>query len=112
MAGRLEGRGALVTGAASGIGRASARRFAAEGAKLVCFDRAEAVEETARLIGEAGGTAIAIRGDAGSEADVKAAIDKVVAEFGRLDVVFANAGVSGVLDTDGRGDPPNSGSTC
>jgi NAD(P)-dependent dehydrogenase (short-subunit alcohol dehydrogenase family) len=95
MAGRLEGRGALVTGAASGIGRASARRFAAEGAKVVCFDRAEAVEETARLIGEAGGVAIAVRGDAGSEADVKAAIDKVVAEFGRLDVVFANAGVSG-----------------
>jgi NAD(P)-dependent dehydrogenase (short-subunit alcohol dehydrogenase family) len=95
MAGRLEGRGALITGAASGIGRASARRFAAEGAKVVCFDRAEAVEETARLIGEAGGTAIAVRGDAGAEADVKAAIDKVVAEFGRLDVVFANAGVSG-----------------
>ncbi len=95
MAGRLEGRGALVTGAASGIGRASARRFAAEGAKVICFDRAEAVEETARLIGEAGGTAIAIRGDASSEADVKGAIDKVVAEFGRLDVVFANAGVSG-----------------
>jgi len=95
MAGRLEGRGALITGAASGIGRASARRFAAEGAKVVCFDRAEAVEETARLIGEAGGTAIAVRGDASSEADVKAAIDKVVAEFGRLDVVFANAGVSG-----------------
>ncbi len=95
MAGRLEGRGALITGAASGIGRASARRFAAEGAKVVCFDRAEAVEETARLIGEAGGMAIAVRGDASSEADVKAAIDKVVAEFGRLDVVFANAGVSG-----------------
>jgi NAD(P)-dependent dehydrogenase (short-subunit alcohol dehydrogenase family) len=95
MAGRLEGRGALVTGAASGIGRASARRFAAEGARVICFDRAEAVEETARLIGEAGGTAIAVKGDAGSEADVKAAIDKVVAEFGRLDVVFANAGVSG-----------------
>ena len=95
MAGRLEGRGALITGAASGIGRASARRFAAEGAKVICFDRAEAVEETARLIGEAGGTAIAVRGDAGSEADVKAAIDKVVSEFGRLDVVFANAGVSG-----------------
>jgi NAD(P)-dependent dehydrogenase (short-subunit alcohol dehydrogenase family) len=92
---RLEGRAALVTGAASGIGRASARLFANEGAKVVCFDRAEAVEETARQIGEAGGEAVAVRGDAGDEGDVKAAIEHAVNAFGGLAVVFANAGVSG-----------------
>jgi NAD(P)-dependent dehydrogenase (short-subunit alcohol dehydrogenase family) len=95
MAGRLDGRATLVTGAASGIGRASARRFAAEGARVLCFDRAAAVEETAAMIAEAGGVAIAVHGDAGDEADVKAAIERAAAEFGRLDAVFANAGVSG-----------------
>ncbi|HTX48042.1 MAG TPA: SDR family NAD(P)-dependent oxidoreductase, partial [Caulobacteraceae bacterium] len=60
MVGRLEGRGAVVTGAASGIGRASARRFAAEGARVLCFDRAEAVEETVSLIKAESGTAIAV----------------------------------------------------
>jgi NAD(P)-dependent dehydrogenase (short-subunit alcohol dehydrogenase family) len=93
--GRLDGRGAVITGAASGIGRASARLFAAEGAKVLAFDRAEAVDETAALIAKDGGTAIAVRGDAGSEADIKAAIERAAAEFGRLDAVFANAGVSG-----------------
>ena len=93
--GRLEGRGALVTGAASGIGRASARLFAAEGARVLVFDRAEAVGETAAMIAKDGGQAIAVTGDAGSEAEIKAAIDRAVAEFGRLDAVFANAGVSG-----------------
>jgi NAD(P)-dependent dehydrogenase (short-subunit alcohol dehydrogenase family) len=93
--GRLEGRSAVVTGAASGIGRASAVMFAKEGARVVCFDRAETVEETAALISVEGGRAVALRGDAGAEADVKGAIDRAVAEFGGLDVVFANAGVSG-----------------
>ncbi|HEV7157469.1 MAG TPA: SDR family NAD(P)-dependent oxidoreductase, partial [Caulobacteraceae bacterium] len=92
---RLEGRGALVTGAASGIGRASARLFAAEGAKVLVFDRVETVEETGALIAKAGGTAIAVRGDAGAESEIKAAIERAHGEFGRLDAVFANAGVSG-----------------
>ncbi|HEY5070989.1 MAG TPA: SDR family NAD(P)-dependent oxidoreductase [Caulobacteraceae bacterium] len=92
---RLEGRAALVTGAASGIGRASARLFAAEGAKVVCFDRADAVKATADTIAKEGGRAVAQTGDAGDEADVKAAIGLAVDEFGGLDAVYANAGVSG-----------------
>ncbi|MHB8529299.1 MAG: SDR family NAD(P)-dependent oxidoreductase [Caulobacteraceae bacterium] len=90
--GRLDGRSTLITGAASGIGRASARLFAEEGARVLCFDRVEGVEETARMIGPA---AIAVRGDAGEEADVKAAVERAVADFGGLDAVYANAGVSG-----------------
>jgi len=93
--GRLQGRGAVITGAASGIGRATSRLFAAEGALVLCFDRSEAVNETAALITGDGGTAIAVTGDAGSEAEIKAAIDRAHREFGRLDAVFANAGVSG-----------------
>jgi len=93
--GRLQGRGAVITGAASGIGRATSRLFAAEGARVLCFDRSEAVNETAALITSDGGVAIAVVGDAGSEAEIKAAIDRAHTEFGRLDAVFANAGVSG-----------------
>jgi NAD(P)-dependent dehydrogenase (short-subunit alcohol dehydrogenase family) len=93
--GRLEGRTAVITGAASGIGRAASLLFAREGARLVCVDRAEAVEDTAGMIGKAGGKAIALNGDAGDDAFVKGFIDRAVGEFGGLDVVWANAGVSG-----------------
>jgi NAD(P)-dependent dehydrogenase (short-subunit alcohol dehydrogenase family) len=92
---RLEGRAALVTGAASGIGRASAKIFAEEGAWVVCVDRAKEVEETAAIIAKAGGQAIAMIGDAGSEDDVKRAVDLAVSEFGGLDACYANAGISG-----------------
>lgn len=93
--GRLSGKVALITGAASGIGRAAAKLFAEEGASVVVFDRAEAVKDTATAITDAGGKAIAIEGDAGDEAEVAAAVAKAVSTFGKLDVAWANAGVSG-----------------
>ncbi|MCP3730675.1 SDR family oxidoreductase [Sphingomonas sp. MG17] len=92
---RFTGKSIIVTGAGSGIGRAAALLFAAEGGHVIAADLTEGAEETARLIGEAGGTAKAIRIDAGSEPDVIAAVDLAVAEYGGLDIVFANAGISG-----------------
>ena len=95
---RLQGKRAIVTGAGSGIGRASAKLFAAEGASLVIVDKvAAAVEETAAQIAAHGGKAMALGADAGEEADVRAVVDKAVAALGGLDVVFANAGISGGL---------------
>ena len=92
---RLEGRVALVTGAASGIGRASAILFAQEGAKVVAVDRANEVEDTAAMIKKAGGMTLGLIADASSEADIAAAIDRAVSEYGTLDAIYANAGVSG-----------------
>ena len=92
---RLEGKTALVTGAASGIGRASAMLFASEGANVVVLDRAPAVEETAAQIRSAGGRVTAFVRDSSEEVNVAEAIDAAVREFGALDVCFANAGVSG-----------------
>jgi NAD(P)-dependent dehydrogenase (short-subunit alcohol dehydrogenase family) len=93
--GRLEGRVALVTGAASGIGRASALLFAREGARVVAVDRAPEVEDTAAEIRREGKSAIAITADVSSEDDVSGAVDRAIEEFGALDAIYANAGVSG-----------------
>ena len=94
--GRLDGKVAVVTGAASGIGRATSMLFAREGARLLVVDQnADGVKETAQLIAQAAGTAHAMVGDAGHEASVKGFIDGAVSAFGALDIVHANAGVSG-----------------
>ncbi|WP_404828306.1 SDR family NAD(P)-dependent oxidoreductase [Sphingomonas parva] len=93
MAMRLEGKIAIVTGAGSGIGRASARLFAEQGARLICADL-KGHDETAAEIGEA---AIAIQADAGSDEDVQDLVQAALQRFGGLDVFFANAGISGGL---------------
>jgi NAD(P)-dependent dehydrogenase (short-subunit alcohol dehydrogenase family) len=95
--GRLEGKSVIITGAGSGIGRAASLLFAKEGARLVAVDRSESVQQTAKLVSDAGGTIEAMMLDAGSENDVKAYIDKAVSKYGRLDAIWANAGVSGGL---------------
>ncbi|OQW43885.1 MAG: oxidoreductase [Proteobacteria bacterium SG_bin6] len=100
---RFQGKSIIVTGAASGIGAAAARLFAAEGGAVLCADWAESVTETAAAIAAAGGRAEALRIDAGKEEDVAAAVAKACEGFGGLDVMFANAGISGgmanILDT-------------
>lgn len=92
---RLKDKRAIITGAASGIGRASAIAFAREGARLLIADRSEAgLEETRSLVVAAGGKVIAQVIDAGSEADVAGLVERAVAELSGIDVVFANAGIA------------------
>jgi NAD(P)-dependent dehydrogenase (short-subunit alcohol dehydrogenase family) len=94
--GRLEGKRAIVTGAGSGIGRASALLFAREGARVLAVDRsADAVEETAAMVRAEGGDALAMAADAGDEAAVEAYVARAIEAFGGIDVVYANAGISG-----------------
>ena len=95
--GRLEGKSVIITGAGSGIGRAASLLFSREGARLVIVDRSDSVMETARLVSESGGTIEAVMADAGSESDVQAFIDRAVTKYGRLDAIWANAGVGGGL---------------
>ena len=85
---------AFVTGAANGIGRATALAFAREGASVVAADISEAGnEETARMIEKLGGRALAVRCDVSRAEDVKAALARTVEVFGRLDFAFNNAGI-------------------
>ena len=88
------GKVAFVTGATSGIGRATALAFARAGASVVVADVSdEGNKETARLITEIGGNALAVRCDVTLAQDVKAALDRTIDAFGRLDFAFNNAGV-------------------
>jgi NAD(P)-dependent dehydrogenase (short-subunit alcohol dehydrogenase family) len=91
---RFTGKVAFVTGAASGIGRATAVAFAAQGARVAILDRTEdALRETADALREKGSEVLVIACDVSQPEQVQAAVEKVVATFGRLDVAFNNAGV-------------------
>ena len=92
---RLRGRVAAITGGALGIGRATARLFAAEGALVAVGDvQVDAAEGVAEEIVQRGGRALAVGVDVGDAGQVQAFVDRTVAEFGRLDVMFANAGIA------------------
>jgi len=91
---KLKGKVALVTGAGSGIGQASAVLFALEGARVAVVDlREDAAKVTAEQIEKAGGQALAIRADVSKAADNQAAINQTLARWGKLDIFYANAGV-------------------
>jgi meso-butanediol dehydrogenase/(S,S)-butanediol dehydrogenase/diacetyl reductase len=93
--GKLDGRTIVITGAARGIGAGVAQRLGAEGASVAVVDlNADGAEATAASIRDAGGKAIGLGADVGDRASIKAALDAAVAEFGRLDVLFNNAGIS------------------
>lgn len=103
---RLTDKVALITGAGSGMGRVAAQLFAADGAKVVVaeFDD-EAGAETVRLVTEAGGDASFVKVDVSREEDARAMVEHAVATYGRLDVLYNNAGVMpeadhSVIDTD------------
>jgi NAD(P)-dependent dehydrogenase (short-subunit alcohol dehydrogenase family) len=97
MALELEGKVGLVTGGTSGIGRDTAVVFAKAGAKVVVAGRREVEgEETVELIRAAGGDALFVKTDVSKASEVDALVQKVVERFGRLDVVFNNAGIEGV----------------
>ena len=96
--GQLDGKVALITGAGSGIGRASALAFAREGARVAVADIVvEGGEETVRMVQEAGGEAFFIKVDVANAAEVEAMVNTVVDTYGRIDCAYNNAGIEGRL---------------
>jgi NAD(P)-dependent dehydrogenase (short-subunit alcohol dehydrogenase family) len=96
--GKLDGKVAVITGAASGMGRATAIRFAKEGAAVVVADlNSQGAETVISEIAAAGGRAVYQRTDVISEPDIKSVIDRAVKEYGRLDITYNNAGVAGAV---------------
>ena len=91
---RLEDKVSVITGAGSGMGRVAALRFAAEGSRIVVADNhGEAAEETVRQVRAAGGEGTAVRVDVSIEGDAKAMIDTAIDRYGKLDVLYNNAGI-------------------
>ena len=101
---RLTGKVAVITGAGSGIGRAAALLFAREGARVVAVDRdEESASQVTEDVRATGGHAISFRADVASQKDAQAVIDKTMAEYGKVNVLFNNAAVASytsLLDTD------------
>lgn len=91
---RLDGRVAVVTGAAGGIGQAISRRMAALGAQVVLADRADSVAETARAVAADGGATDSITFDVTDSGSVEAAVETVVGKYGKVDILVANAGIA------------------
>ena len=106
MAGRLDGKIALITGAGSGIGRASALTFAREGAKVAVADKlVDGGQGTVRMVEAAGGTANFIEVDVSDAASVEAMVNATVETYGRIDCAYNNAGIEGqVAPTDSYAD--------
>lgn len=94
---QLAGKVALVTGGSSGIGKATAQLFADEGAKVAVLGRTkEKLDKTVAQIQQAGGEAIPVSADISQPEEIQQAVEKTVSQWGRLDIVFANAGINGV----------------
>jgi NAD(P)-dependent dehydrogenase (short-subunit alcohol dehydrogenase family) len=92
--GRLQGKSAIITGAANGIGRATAIRFAAEGAHVTLNDLDQAaLDALAETLMAKGGSALAVAGDVSNPEDVRRLVAEAVAAFGRVDILVANAGI-------------------